>query len=282
VSDGLAVRGRIRLRETHVRDHLAPLVSRGAAGALKLDLLLRGLAALPPEGDESSRQAGVVPESWSWEALHDAVRGGQFLETDGILKRKWTNGKLSQLERLGVLRREIRPGRRSGLVVPRDDGSGLPFDDPGASASPYVTVLGTVFSSGRAVGWGAPQLAAYLAAMIAERYARSDPLFQRLQEDLRFGGGMWFRPLRWFADEAETRPESHVRIPFSERTLRRGVRLLRAEGVLGTRRIGHDPRTAEPFAGEITRVLYFNGFDDLRPGRQLGRARARTYNPRSG
>lgn len=256
----------IRLRETHLRDHIAPLLSGGAAGAAKLDIVLRGLAAYGGE------RPGVVPPEVSWSALHDLVRDPDFYGEDMALKRDWIGDKLSRLEQLGLITRTPGQHGRPTITVLRDDASGQHFDDPdGQPGNSYVTVLGTVIGFGRLRHWGAPEVAAFLASMIAERYARSEPGLSFLQ-DRPFGGGLWYRPLWWFADREGLRPEGHVRVPFSGRTLRRGLASLKQEGLIDTERIGTDPRTGRPFAGG-PRVLYHNGFDDVRPGRRINIAR---------
>jgi hypothetical protein len=81
------------------------------------------------------------------------------------------------------------------------------------------------------------------------------------------GGGIWFRPLHWFADDEGLRPVDHVRVPFSTRTLRRGIELLRREHLMASLRVDEDPRTGQSFAAPHGRYVYINGFDDLRAGR---------------
>ena len=264
-------RYRIRLREIHLRDHLAPLLASSAHGAVKLDIVLRGLASLP----DGSAPVGLVSPEMSWELLHDLARDASFYGTNVVLKRQWVSDKLARLEQLNLIARELRPGTRPRIVVLRDDGSGEDFDDPtGGTSSSYVTVLGTIIAFGRLTEWRSPELSAYLAAMIAERYARADATLAaslRLHE-LPFGGGAWYRPLNWFADPDERRPLSHVRVPFSERTLRRGIRSLKTEGLMWSQRISADPRTGKDF-GERPRVLYVNGFDDVRHHGARGRNR---------
>src|SRR4051794_39174094 len=134
--EALMGRARVRLRETYLRDHVAPLLAQGAPGAVKLDLALRGLA-----GTESAPSGRLAPEI-DWEALHDLVRPAAYLATDRVLKRKWVNNKLGRLEQRGLVRRVPRPGSRPAIEVLRDDGSGLPVDDPGGvNGQPYATFL---------------------------------------------------------------------------------------------------------------------------------------------
>lgn len=64
-------------------------------------------------------------------------------------------------------------------MVLRDDGTGKAFDDPdGRPGNTYVTVLGSIIASGELVKWGTTELAAYLAAMVAEWH---DPMFDQRQ-----------------------------------------------------------------------------------------------------
>lgn len=261
-----ALRHRIRIREVHVRDHLAPLLGRSAHGAVKLDVILRGLAALPGENEIP----GLVPSTVRWETLHDMARPADFYRGDDtVLKRKWVSANLAQLQQMNLIRREPVPGSRPRILLLRDDGSGRPFDDPtGNVPDSYVTVLGTIVTFGRLARWRSPQIAAYIAAMIAERFARSDVLLAEHERKLPFGGGVWYRPLSWFADEDGQRPADHVRIPFSTRTLRRGIQELKKEGLMRTARISTDPRTGKVYKNG-PRILYCNGFHDVRPGRHL-------------
>jgi hypothetical protein len=277
-----AGRRRFRLRETHVRDHLGPLLNSSASGTVKLDLVLRGLAA-----DSDGETPGLISADISWDYLHDLVRPASFYgNTATPLKRNWVGTKLAQLEERDLIHRARVPGSRSRLVVLRDDGSGLPFDDPGADRSTsYVTILGDIITFGWLPGWGTPELTAYLAAMIAERYARADQLF--IGSDIAkkdelpnspVGSGPWFRPLTWFADEDQQRPPDHIRMPFSERTLRRGFKLLSQDGLIQMERIRSDPRTGNTFP-KGPRVLHHNGFHDLRPNSRTRWLRAHGEEP---
>ncbi|WP_147381563.1 hypothetical protein [Nocardioides immobilis] len=276
---------RVRLRETYVRDVVAPLLGRGAGGAVKVDLLLRALAW------NSSDEPGLVSPDLTWERLHDWCRPpADFGQTDRILKRKWVSDKLDQLERVGTLRRERGSGRPK-IVVLSDARNGAALDDPAAALSlgipddqhlapaassaaashpndTYVSVLCDGFEYGRFTRWEGPQFAAYFAAMIGERYARNDPLMRPLLAERPAGAGIWFRKLNWFADVENLRPDHHIRIPFSERTLSRGFALLRDEGLVSTVRSATDPRTGHPFRTKYGRQIYFNGFHDLRVRRR--------------
>lgn len=255
----LGGRGRLRIRERHLRDHVAPLLNASAAGVVKVDLALRSLASL-------SDEAGLVSDDVSYDALHDLCRPRRFYGQATKLKREWVGDKIERLVRLDLVSREARPGRRPRLVVLRDDGSKLPFDDPGTTKTdPYVSFFGDAFRYERVAEWGSPEIASFFAAMVAERYARSDPQLDWVNAGKPLGSGVWFRSLDWFDDAAGYRPDSHIRIPFSTRTLRRGFAALRAEGLVASKRVHEDPRTGTRFKTPQGRYIYLNGFDDMRP-----------------
>jgi hypothetical protein len=137
------------------------------------------------------------------------------------------------------------------------------MDDPGSTSDSYVTILRGVITSGHLAGWGGPEVAAYLASMIAERYARADPWLSDVWQlrDKPVGGGMWMRPLTWFGDSDGRRPPGHIRVPFTVRTLIRGFGTLRDGGLIESVRVRRDPRTGAELAG--TRTIYTNHFDQL-------------------
>ncbi|MTD46283.1 hypothetical protein GKE82_18830 [Conexibacter sp. W3-3-2] len=112
--------------------------------------------------------------------MHDLLRGDALLgdrppgaddnEATRKLKRKWVGEQLAVLEARNLVVRRERPGRRPLLTVLRDNGSGEALDDPdGTRGNEYVTILGGVLAKGTIREWGAPEICAYLAAMIAER-----------------------------------------------------------------------------------------------------------------
>lgn len=255
-----------RVRERHLAEHLVSLIASHAVGAAKLDLVLRCMALLPR--DAGNRKHGLVLPRCSWELLHDLARGNEGLgaASPGVdadptravskLKRKWVGQQLVRLEDRKLLKRESRPGKRPTLIVLRDDGSGEPFDDPdGSHGNTYITILGAVIASRTMANWGAPELAAYLAAMVAERHATSEPK--------QPGTGEWFRSLAWFADPAGFYgPDSRVRVKFSEPTLERGIKKLEGAGLMSHRRILTFPGTNRRLSGP--RNLYANNFASLR------------------
>lgn len=249
----------LRLRETHIRDHVAPLLTAGAHGVVKLDLILRGLARNQPEGE--------LPSSVSWARLHDLARSDEFYRRDLRLKRNWVGPKLEQLESLGLLVRTAIPGNRSTLNILADDGSERPLDDPdGSPGSRYLTIPADLIGYGWLREWRSSQLAALFACMVAERFSDGGGI-DALKSDLQvkeIGNGLWLRPLRWFADSEGYRPADHVRIPFGERSLQRGMTELIKDGLLVREYVYRNPATGKPFRDRRSRYLYWNQFHDAR------------------
>ncbi len=254
-----------RIRERHIADHLAPLISKRAAATAKLDLVLRCIALSPQHAGK--REPGIVLPQCSWELLHDLARGDQGLGSVGPgmdatpdalkLKRKWVGHELGRLEKMKLVRRELRPGNRPRLFVLRDDGSGKAFDDPdGSQGNTYISIRGSVIASKALASWGAPELSAFLAAMTAERSENHEG--RRIEP----GTGRWYRPLAWFADkDGFYGPSDRVLIEFSVPSLERGIAKLEAESLITRRRILRNPRTNRRLKGP--RNLYVNNFDAL-------------------
>lgn len=254
-----------RIRESYVRDTFAKLLSGRGAGTAKLDLALRGVAASLGE-----HGGGAIPAEIAWEQLHDLVRPDIYGD-ERVLKRKWVGDRLEQLEHHRLIERTKRRGGRSALVVLSDRGDGSPFDyADGSAGNTYVTMLGGLISFSHLASWGGPEIAAYIAAMTAERYARAHDEFARalyLDPEIHpVGGGVWSRPYSWFADADGYRPEDHVRFPFSERTLRRGFAALSRSNLIVSWRFANDPLGTGRY--DYPRRYYWNGFDDLRPTRR--------------
>lgn len=261
-----------RVRESHVRDHLGPLLAQRALGAVRLDLVLRGLALNPAHSGRRPRPGVVLPQH-GYETLHDLAREANRYEPDierlessddpkaRRLKRKWVGEQLAKLEKLSLIERTERPGRRPELIVLRDDGSGDDFDDPdGTPGNSYLTVLGGVIASGALAEWTAPELAAYLAAMVAERYER-DRRRRRGIDPGPVGGGHWFRPLSWFSD-ASMRNPGDTTLPFSVSTLERGFAIHRKNGLVSVEKTRLIPGTGRRFKTG-TRNIYRNSFHTL-------------------
>jgi hypothetical protein len=256
-----------RVRETHVRDHLAPLLTKGRAGAVKLDLILRGVA-LNPVHKGKRKTPGQVLDTYAYPELHDLARGNAWYtgqpEDNELLdqamlkaKRKWVGDQLRELENLRLLKREDRPGRHPRITVLRDDGSGRPFDDPdGSPNNTYITILGGIIASGALAEWTTAQLAFYLFAMVAERHDR-----RYRPGETEPGSGSWFRPLTWISDPTQ-RHRGAVLIPFKEATLERGRAAFENEGLITVVKSRYDPVTRQRFQSG-TRNLYTNRFDTL-------------------
>lgn len=254
-----------RVREQHVANHLIPLITKGAGGAAKLDLVLRGAALLPEYA--GGRKPGAVLYGYSYERLHDLSRPASIFGDYGsdadtppevvAKKRKWVGEQLDRLEDLKLVKRVERKGRRPYLFVMCDDGNGGAFDDPdGLGDNSYVRILGPLIARRKLAAWGAPELSAYLAAMTAERWADSARNFQRAQP----GTGTWFRPLAWFGDVERYGPKHRVALPFATRTLERGMVALEKQGL-----IAREKTTAAPFSNRRLsgpRVVYRNRFFD--------------------
>ena len=177
-----------RVREAYVAGSAADLIRSRRVGALKLDLVLRGLALLPEHSGD--REPGHVLRHrgrLSYQVLHDLCRDpARFaqeaphdIEDDPAMlekKRTWVREQLQVLEGRQLMKRSTDPkGCRPEITVLRDRGDGEPFDDPGATATAkdgYVTISGAVLSSPHFREWGAPEVVAYLCAMTADRFAR--------------------------------------------------------------------------------------------------------------
>lgn len=251
-----------RVRQSHIAEHLGPLIARNASGAVKLDLVLRGLALL--ERDAGQRSPGTLLPRVRYEELHDVCRDPHHF-TVGLpenalddpevreKKRQWVRRQLKVLEELGLVEVVPREGKRPLITVLADDGSGDPLDDPGARASEpgnaYVTIHGGVLASDDFGTWGAPEVVAYLCAMTAERFDPSPPKVA--------GTGTWYRPADWFG--GAHRLQGHVLYPFAERTIRSGLQRLEQAGWVSTAPLKRDPRTRRRFAH--SKKLYTNRFD---------------------
>jgi hypothetical protein len=254
-----------RVRQSHVAAHYGPLIARKAYAAVKLDLVLRAIALLPK--DAGKREVGFVLRDWSYEELHDLAKGTPALRladerretTTRHLKRKWVGNQMNKLIAEKLVRLEPHKGRPT-IIVLRDDGSGLPFDDPGAAGGRgddrYLTIRGSVIASGRLATWKAPQLAAYFAAIYAEYH-------QDRGEGRSFssnGTGSWWRQLAWF-NNPEWYPKKRILLPFSKSLLEDGFNALAAEGLIARTNIARDPLSNKKL--DSVRVLYTNRFAQL-------------------
>ena len=266
-----------RVRESYVAGPAAELIRSHRVGALKLDLLLRGLALLPAHAGK--REPGYVLRHngrLGYAVLHDlcrdptrfALQAPHDIEDDAAArekKRTWVAEQLQNLERRGLVRRSRGDhGRRPEILVLGDRGDGEPFDDPGdsaASGTSYVTISGVVISSPAFRDWGAPEVVAYLCAMTADRFARHRER-QRTGKVIEPGSATWFRQADWFnnANPNFDRPAGHVPYPFSTTTIQRGLRTLCKQGFIEARMTTRNPETGQPFASG-PRKIYENRFE---------------------
>ena len=269
-----------RVRETYVAGPAADLIRSRRVGALKLDLVLRGLALLPEHS--GNRKPGHVLRHrgrLSYQVLHDLCRDpARFaqeaphdIEDDAVVienKRTWIREQIQALEARQLVQRSRDPrGRRPEITVLRDRCDGEPFDDPGATATAtdgYVTISGAVISSPLFRDWGAPEVVAYLCAMTADRFARHRHR-KRSGEVTPPGSATWFRQADWFNSKnpSAPRPPGHVPYPFSTTTIQRGLRALCDQGLITAKRTTINPDTRQRFASG-PRKIYQNRFAELR------------------
>lgn len=274
-----------RVRERHVADHLALLIQGKAPGAAKLDLVLRGVALSPDYSGK--RTPGLVLPAYGYSHLFDLTENpDRYGPAVDLLdyppeavraKRKWVGEQLQRLTALKLVKRNDRPGHRPELIVLRDDGSEGTFDDPDGKgqANAYVTITGSIISTGQFRSWGGPELAFYLAAMVAERYSANRlRVLEGVTKPWAAGAGQWFQTLDWFADPDGRRPAGQIRIPFSVPTLERGLRRLVDQGLVERETIRRDPLTGRRFARP--RNLYTNKFNSVdEPSDRIDEARLR-------
>ena len=253
--------------ELQVAETYVPLLKAKKLGAVKLDLVLRGIALLPQHVGHH-REPGVVLPEISYQDLHDLCRvPTRFSMTtpeDQIddrqilrLKRNWVGKQLKVLEQQGAIRRQPGYGDRPRIIVQRDHGSTGPIDDPdGSPGNSYITISGPVIAKWLKY-WGTPEVAAYLAAMVADRYA------QLKNPDVARGGATWFQTLDWFADPNGYRPPGHVRMGFSPRTLQRGFVNLRKDGLITWEHRSIRPDKPGHRFRSGRRNIYTNHFDQV-------------------
>ena len=263
---GVTGKYQFRVRELHVAETYIPLLREKRVAAVKLDLVLRGIALLPQYA--GNREPGLVLPDISYRSLHDICRPPSRFSVstpeDEIddrqilrLKRNWVGKQLRVLEEVGAVRREGGDRGRPRIIVQRDHGTG-PFDDPdGTEGNSYITISGPVIAQWLKY-WGTPEVSAYLAAMVADRYAR-------LKNPGRFprGGAIWYETLEWFADPHGYRPRGHVRIGFSPRTLQRGLVNLRTDGLVTWEHQTMRPDKPGHRFRSGRRNIYTNHFDQV-------------------
>lgn len=286
VAYGPGVRGKyqFRIRELHVAETYVPLLKAKKLGAVKLDLVLRGIALLPR--DAGRRTPGSVLSEVSYQDLHDicllpdrfsmTTPENQFDDQEILrLKRNWVGRQLRVLEQQGAILRKPRHGGRPSILVLRDHGTGS-FDDPdGSKGNSYITISGPVIAKWLKF-WGTPEVAAYMAAMVADRYARlRNPHAAR-------GGATWFETLHWFSDPNNHRPQGHVKIGFSPRTLQRGFKKLREDGLISWEHRSTRPDKPGRRFRSGRRNIYTNRFDRVDSEATEGVAVTAKHNPGGG
>lgn len=258
-------KGRYRVRHRLVTEHYAPLIRGKSHGAVKLDILLRCIALAPAHAGR--RQPGhVLLRVWTYEDLHDLIRD-QDLSQRGTgtrteqqitkLKRKWVANQLHKLaERQLVLITE-RPGHTPQLTVLRDDGSGEPYDDPGGAEpyEPYFTIHGSLIAAGELRAWGATEVAAYFACLLAELHHD-----RGADRPIRPGHEKWWRPLAWFGND-EWDPPRRTILPFSTTLLEEGIASLERRGMITKKLVTKSPRDGRRLPRP--RNIYQDRFDQF-------------------
>lgn len=263
---GVRGKGRFGVRERLVADHIAPLLADKRHGAVKLYLVLRGLALL--ERDAGGREPGTILPHISFEQLHDMCRDPSSFrlttpedeDADASVrrqKREWVRYHITPLVGRGLVERRKRPGGRPQLIVLKGDGSDAPVDNPdGSPGNSFVPVIGSVITSTDFRSWGVPELAGFLCAMTADRYARNEAHKHGLE--FPEGEAVWFRQAAWFNNENGYRPEGHIPYPFSTATIERGLRSLASKGWIQKVRSSQHPYKRTHL--EKPRNIYSNQF----------------------
>lgn len=273
---GIVGKHLFRVRESYVAGPVAQMIRSRRYGAVKLDLVMRGLA-LPPESSGNWEPGTVLRHRGrvSYEALHDLCRNPRRYTTDAPQdeienaavreqKRNWVREQLKELEQHLLVRRvENRLGQRPELVVLSDRGDGTPFDDPTgetAKDESYVSILGPVLAMPEFRDWRAHDVVGFLCAMTADRFGRhQSPVRDGVEVEV--GCATWFRQADWFNNENPNfdRPEGHVPYPFSTSTIERGLRSLRDRGLIVATSTGINPVTGQRFQSGV-RLVYENRF----------------------
>jgi len=254
-----------RIRQSHVAAHYGPLIAAKRHGAVKLDLVLRMIALSPQHAGE--RTPGFVLWHWSYTDLYDLAetppssRSGRSRSDRETrhLKRKWVIHQLALLREAKLVKTRPRGGGRPEIIVLRDDGSGDPFDDPAGDDFDdwYITIQGSLIAAGVVARWGAPQLAAYFAALFAEFY---EPRGDHASPPA--GTGSWWRSLAWFS-HPEYKPTQRVRLPFSTSLLETGLARLEAGVLLRRTKMTVHPGTNRKLRAPRNRYRNrFKSYDD--------------------
>jgi hypothetical protein len=262
------------VRQRLVRDHYAPLIRTKGIGAVKLDILLRCIA-FSPEHQGGRKHPGAVHHAFSYEWLHDLVKDEPDSDPDRepdeqqvrALKRKWVRDQLVKLQERQLVRVTTRDGRRSDLEVLRDDASGEPYDNPATSwaesqknqmaGDHYFKLNGWLIKSGQLRAWGAPEVAMFFAALLAEQHHPRGANRKAVTD----GTGTWIRPLKWFAD-GNMEPRRRTLLRVSVTSLETGLIALRRSRLITVKTVLRDPRDPRRRFSQ-PRNLYTNHFDRL-------------------
>ena len=258
-----------RIRQTHIAEHYGELITAKAIGAVKLDLVLRDIALQPEHA--GARPAGFVLWNWNYEHLHDLAKTAPQARSSSRrsdrqarhLKRKWISNQMGKLADLHLVKLKYRDGARPEIIMLSDLGR-LPLDDPGAGSDweqnwdrdRYVTIRGGVIASRTLAKWGAPEVAAYLAALHAEFYNERGAGRPPKSD----GESSWWRQLAWF-NNGDWQPTDRVLLPFSTTLLEEGLRAHVAAGLITKKQIIRNPLTKQKLSQR--RMLYHDHFNKL-------------------
>ena len=268
-----------RVSERYVADHVSPLIAARRIDAAKLDLILRGIALLPQHAGK--RQVGTALRRGSrldYPAMHDLVRDPRRFSTlapedddadaeEREKKRNWVREQLQILEDRQLLQRKDMGDGRTQIIMLCDVGTGAPFDDPGAKTTrrSYITIPGDVLAQDEYRSWSAADLAGFLCALAADRYARNAAR-KAGKEVPEAGSATWYRQADWFNNENGFRPAGNIVFPFSTSTIERGLKSMRVRGHILGRRTKKNPdggRFLHP------RMVYSNQFHLLGAGAEV-------------
>ncbi len=257
---GMHGKQRFRVRESLVGGFYAANAGRHPA-AVKLDLVLRGMALLP-EHRGRRLEPGIVPLGghpiWHLATLIQPLTSPVQPVAAPVQKpavaamREHVRRQLRVLERAGLVRVDARPGRPPTLVVLRDTGDGAPLDDPvGGGVDRYATIPGAVISCGMLGSFDGARLVGLLSALVAEAHDQRNV-------DAQPGDGVWFRTPEWFTTRYGMPGQT---FPFAASTLKRGLVALRQDGLIERMISRTDPVTGARLTSD--RALYTNRFGTL-------------------
>ena len=257
-------KGRNRVRHRLVTEHYAPLIRGKSHGAVKLDILLRCIALAPAHAGR--RQPGhVLLRVWTYEDLHDLIRD-QDLSQRGTgtrteqqitkLKRKWVANQLHKLaERQLVLITE-RPGHTPQLrTCAMTAAVSRTTTRRGGALQPYFTIHGSLIAAGELRAWGATEVAAYFACLLAELHHD-----RGADRPIRPGHEKWWRRSAWFGNDGWDPPRRTI-LPFSTTLLEEGIASLERRGMITRKLVTKSPRDGRRLPRP--RNIYQDRFDQF-------------------